>query len=166
MQTDIAATHTLLLGIGNILLSDDGIGVHVIRALEALEQNGEIGHVVALRDGGTIGLALLSEIEEFGALIVVDAMELGEVPGTVRAFQGADMDRQLGGKKRTAHEVALADLIMAAELAGCAPPRRALIAIQPGSTQWGLSPTGAVQAAISEACAMVKALLTEWNDAR
>lgn len=166
MQTDAIATETLILGIGNSLLSDDGIGIHVVRALEAIKRAGGIGHAVALRDGGTIGLALLSEIEQFGALIVVDAMELGTAPGTVRTFQGAEMDRQLSGKKRTAHEVALDDLIMAARLAGCAPPRRALIAIQPQSTDWGLAPTAAVEAAIPEACALAQALLTEWHNDR
>ena len=166
MQTDIAATHTLILGLGNILLSDDGVGIHVVRALEAREQKGLIGHVIALRDGGTIGLTLLTEIEEFGELIVIDAMEMGAEPGTVRCFEGAAMDAQLCGKKRTAHEVALADLIMAAQLAGFAPQRRALVAVQPEKTTLGLEPTAAVQAAIQPACAAIENLLTEWNDGR
>lgn len=77
-----------------------GVGVHVVEALTALET----GRNVTLRDGGTIGLALLSEIEESGALIAIDAAELGAEPGTVRVFSGADMDGQLRGKKQTAHE--------------------------------------------------------------
>jgi hydrogenase maturation protease len=166
LHTEIAATHTLVLGIGNILLSDDGVGVHVIRALDALEQEGEVPHVIALRDGGTIGLELLSEIEEFGALIAIDAMELDAEPGTVRTFKCDDMDRQLTGKKHTAHEVALADLMAAAALSGTRPRRRALVAIQPFSTQWGLSPTPAVLAAIPKACRAVLSLLGEWNDER
>ena len=138
VQTGVAATHTLVLGLGNILLSDDGVGIHVIKALGGLEDAGQIAHVIALRDGGTIGLALLSEIEEFGSLIVVDAMQLGESPGTVRAFQGPDMDRQLRGKKRSAHEVALADLMMAAQLAGFGPARRAFygLALRLGANQF------------------------------
>ncbi|WP_316205865.1 HyaD/HybD family hydrogenase maturation endopeptidase [Bradyrhizobium sp. SZCCHNS1012] len=163
MRTHVAATHTLVLGIGNILLSDDGIGVHVIRALDALECAGEIPHRVALRDGGTLGLSLFSEIEDFGSLIAVDAVELGAKPGTVRIFQGPEMDRQLTGKKRTAHEVALADLMSAARLTGCEPARRALVAVQPESTQWGLSLTPAVGAAILTACQQIKALLSRWH---
>ncbi len=164
MRTDVAATDTLVLGIGNSLLCDDGIGVHVIRTLEAMKLDGEIGHGVVLRDGGTIGLALLSELEEFGSFIAVDAMELGAEPGAVRVFQGRDMDRQLSGKKRTAHEVALADLMSAARLAGSEPRRRALVAIQPASTEWGLSPTPVVSAAIPHACRIVLSLLEGWND--
>jgi hydrogenase maturation protease len=162
MRTNVAATATLVLGIGNILLSDDGVGVHVIRALGVLKF-GEIPQVVALRDGGTLGLSLLSEIEEFGGLIAVDAMELSAKPGTVRIFQGPDMDWQLTGKKRTAHEVALADLMSAARLAGCEPSRRALVAVQPESTEWGLSLTPAVGAAIPTACQEIKNLLSRWH---
>lgn len=160
MRTDVEATRTLILGLGNILLSDDGVGVHVLRALE----EGEIGRHVALRDGGTIGISLLSEVEDSGALIAIDAMELGAEPGTVRTFVGPDMDRQLSGRKRSAHEVALADLIMAAELSGHVPKRRALVAIQPGSLDWGLNPTAPVLSAIPEACSAALSLIEDWND--
>ena len=166
MSFQVAATHTLLVGIGNTLLTDDGVGVHVIRELDALRRAGEIGHAIRLRDGGTSGLALLSEFKDLDALIVIDAMELGAGPGTVRVFQAADMDLQLRGRKGTAHEVALADLMAAAQLIGCMPERRALVGVQPGSTQWGLSPTEPVRAAISQACEIVLSLLGDWDDAR
>jgi hydrogenase maturation protease len=152
---------TLVLGLGNTLLSDDGIGIHVIRALEDCGGAG-----LTLRDGGTIGLALLTDIEDSHRLIVVDAMELDEAPGTVRRFVGEDMDRQLTGKKKTAHEVALADLMMAAALAGTRPERRALVAIQPENLGWGLAATAAVAAAIPEACREILSLAEGWTDGR
>jgi hydrogenase maturation protease len=74
------------------------------------------------------------------------------------------MDRQLAGSKRSAHEVALADLIQAARLSGCAPPRRALVGIQPEVTSWGLEPTPAVAAAIPRAVQCILNLLEEWHD--
>ncbi len=162
MQFDLAAPSTLILGIGNILLTDDGIGVHVVHALQAMEREGAMTYSVHLRDGGTIGLALLAEIQDCDAMIALDAMELGAAPGTVRSFEGAAMDAQLGGNKRTAHEVALADLMMAAQLAGYAPVRRALIGIQPGSTLWGLTPTDAVSQAVPQACDIVVSLIGRW----
>jgi hydrogenase maturation protease len=166
MAVPVEQIRTLVIGIGNILLTDDGVGVHVIRALEALEQEDETDHMLTIRDGGTIGLALLSDFTDFGALIVIDAMELGAAPGALRVFQGVDMDAQLGGKKRTAHEVALADLMIAAELTDCAPALRALVAIQPGSTQWGLAPTELVSAAIPKACKTTLSIVERWNNAR
>lgn len=149
----------LVLGIGNTLLSDDGIGVHVALAVEAASTQ-----PIRVRDGGTIGLQLLAEIEPGAALIAVDAMELHAPPGTLRVFVGADMDAQLRGTKRSAHEVALADLMQAAEFSGIGPTRRALVAIQPEITTWGLSPTPAVTAAIPGAVAAILALLEGWQD--
>ncbi len=163
MLVEIDTIPTLLLGIGNVLLSDDGAGIHVLRALDAVRAEGGLAPSVTLRDGGTIGLALLGEIEQAEALIAVDAMQMGAAPGTVRAFVGSEMDRQLGGTKRSAHEVALADLLAAAHLAGWAPERRALVAIQPDSTDWGLEPTAAVKAAIPGACRSVLSIIEEWS---
>lgn len=156
-----AAARTVLLGIGNTLLSDDGVGVHVI---EALRRDSDLEASALLRDGGTIGLALLPDIEDCEQFIAVDATELGAAPGTIRTFTGEAMDQQLCGIKRTAHEVALADLLQAADLIGRKPPRRALIGIQPDKTCWGLEPTAPVQAAIPAACAAITTLLAEWND--
>lgn len=150
----------LVLGLGNTLLSDDGVGVHIVEALR-LEYGGRAG--IDLRDGGTLGLALLPDVEAADALILVDAAEVGGPAGDVRLFEGADLDRQLSGKKRTAHEVAAADLLDAATLTGCRPERRALVAVQPASTEWGLAPTSAVQAAIPAACARVRSLIERWQ---
>ena len=165
MSVKDAAARTLLVGLGNILLTDDGVGVHVIRALETMKRVDDFGHAITLRDGGTIGMALLPEITGYDALVAIDAMELGEKPGTVRAFQGPDMDAQLRDRRRTVHEVALAELMAAARLTGRVPDRRALVAIQPGSTQWGLSPTEAVNAAIPKACETALSLIEEWRNA-
>lgn len=151
-------TAILVLGLGNVLQADDGVGIHVIRALEAM---GLPSHV-ALRDGGTIGLSLLTEIEDCDALIVVDAMELGREPGAVGVFEGAAIELQLGGKKRSAHEVALADLLAVAQLVGRSPERRVLIGIQPGRIGWGMEAEGAVAAAIPETCAIVIGLIERW----
>jgi hydrogenase maturation protease len=157
-------SRTVVLGIGNILLSDDGAGVHVANSLTDMNAKGRIGHDITVLDGGTIGLSLLSEMESNCGFIAIDAMELNADPGTVRVFQDGAMDRQLGGKKNTAHEVALSDLMMAAQLAGIHPLRRALVAIQPETTCWGLFPKTAVAQALPEAVRCVLSLIEEWHD--
>ena len=149
----------VILGIGNSLLTDDGAGLHVLSALAS----GGLTEGIVLVDGGTIGLALLTEIEKAGALIAVDACQLGAAVGTVRVFEGTDMDATLGGTKRSAHEVALADLMDAARLSGSLPARRALVGIQPGSTGWGLEPGAEVARAIPEAAAEVLRLAEIWS---
>ncbi len=152
----------LVLGIGNTLLSDDGIGVHIARAVEAALC--DTARRVRVRDGGTIGLSLLAELDPGAPLIAVDATALHATPGTVRIFQGPEMDRQLRGTKRSAHEVALADLIQAADFAGIGPGRRALVAIQPAVTTWGTRPTPAVAQAIPRAVRAILELLEEWDE--
>lgn len=161
-----ASPRTLLLGLGNVLLRDDGAGVHVLQQLAGVETDLPYGSRIVRRDGGTLGLALLTEFDHIDALIAIDAMQLDAPAGVVRAFIGAEMDRVLGGRRASVHQVALADLMGAARLLDCAPERRALIGIQPATTQWGWGPSAAVEAAIPAACAEVRALLEEWNRAR
>ncbi len=150
----------LVLGLGNTLLSDDGVGVHVVEALRGASDHDE---AVILRDGGTLALALLPELETAEALIVVDAAAFSAEPGAVRVFEGAAMDAQLAGKRHTVHEVNLVDLMGAAELSGVRPERRALVGIEPKSFEWGLAPTDPVAAAVPRACAAVNQLIAEWR---
>ena len=150
----------LVLGIGNTLLSDEGVGVHVVRAL----QEGGPAEGVEYLDGGTLSFTLAVPIEEAEALVVVDAAQLQDQPGVLRLFEGEEMDRfLLGNRKASAHEVGLVDLMTVARLAGRWPGRRALLAIQPESLDWGESPTPQVAAAVPEACRRIAALLEGWR---
>ena len=149
----------LVLGLGNRLLGDDAAGPLVVDRLAVAPA----ARPAVFRDGGTIGLSLLPEIEDAPAFIAVDAAMFGAEPGTVRVFEGAAMDAQLMGRKRSAHEVALADLMGAAALGGRLPARRALVAVEPGCTALGLEPTPAVAAAIPQLCRAVDELLVRWT---
>lgn len=157
----MADTATILvLGLGNTLLSDDGVGVHVVTSLQQTTRHDDN---IIFVDGGTIGLNLLPDVEAANGLILVDASEIGAAPGTVATFEGAAMDAQLGGKKRTPHEVAAFDLIATASLLGRCPQLRALVAVQPQSVTWGLEPTAPVAAAIPAAERAVSELLHRWR---
>ncbi|PLX36254.1 MAG: peptidase M52 [Hyphomicrobiales bacterium] len=152
----------LVLGLGNRLLSDDAAGPLVIDRLSCSEQIGaDVG--VVLRDGGTMGLSLLPEIEDCDGFIAVDAASFGAEPGTVRVFEGADVDALLGGTKKTAHEVALGDLLGAAALNGAQPVYRALVAVQPVTTELGLEPTPAVAAAVPAMAEEVETVIRRWR---
>jgi hydrogenase maturation protease len=157
---DLRKDRILVLGVGNTLLSDEGIG---IRITESLRSQDRLTPNIKIIDGGTLGLSLLPEIEDADALIVVDAAEISAPPGQMQVFESAAMDQQLGGKKRSVHEVAVFDLLAAAALTGHLPEERALIAIQPASTDWGLEPTPAVQQAIAPACDAISDLIDRWT---
>ena len=150
----------LVLGLGNRLLCDDAAGPLAVDSLLA----SPCARGAVFRDGGTIGLSLLPQIEATAAFIAVDAALFGAAPGTVRVFEGRAMDEQLGGRKRSAHEVALFDLMATALLNDRLPPRRALVAVEPASLALGLEPTPAVAAAIPQMCAAVHELLSRWTD--
>lgn len=152
----------LVLGLGNRLMGDDAVGPNVVDALAA-EDDAPDG--VSWRDGGTMGLALLPEIESCDALVVVDAARYGLPPGVVQVFEGDEMDRRLGGRHHSAHELALSDLMGAAALSGGLPSRRALVAVEPADTGLNLSMSPAVSAAVPAMCDAVRALLTRWRTA-
>lgn len=153
----------LVLGIGNTLLTDEGVGVHVIESLRKspLADQSDI----ELLDGGTLSFTLAGPIQDAEALIVVDAAELKSSPGTVHVFQGEEMDRFLtSNRKSSVHEVGLTDLRVIAMLAGHWPERRALVAIQPRMVDWGEYPTDTVAAAIPLACEQIESLIGAWSD--
>jgi len=158
---------TLILGIGNTLLTDEGVGIHVLQALEtALAAEQPPIPDITLLDGGTLSFTLAGPIEEAEMLIVVDAANIQGEPGDWKLLQGEAMDAfLLGNRKSTVHEVGLTDLRVIALLAGHWPERRALLAIQPQLVDWGELPTPAVAAAIPPVCDAILELLRSWNHA-
>ena len=151
--------HTLILGIGNTLLSDEGAGIH---ALEYLRRRHPAIPGVHYLDGGTLSFTLALEIEAAEKLIVIDAAQLGASPGTVRCMTGSAMDRFLGSGRRSVHEVGLLDLMDIARLTDSFPVHRALIGIQPETTAWGDVPSPPVCRAFPEVVAHALGLLEQW----
>lgn len=151
---------TLILGIGNNLLTDEGVGVHVVRHLES--HHGDTPGVTFL-DGGTLSFTLADPIAEHDNLIVVDAARFGQPPGTIRTFEGEEMDRYLTGNRASVHEVGLMDLFDISRLAGTFPQRRALIGVEPKSVDWGEDPSPEVAPAVPQVAAMALALVQRWR---
>ncbi|MBN8509446.1 MAG: hydrogenase maturation protease [Burkholderiales bacterium] len=156
-RSGAAAAGTVVLGLGNRLLGDDAAGPLVIDRLARAPATS-----ATLLDGGTVGLALLPAIEDAKALVAVDAARFGAPTGTVQVFEGGAMDALLAGRRCSAHEVALADLVGAAALTGRLPERRALVAVEPAQTDLGTGPSAAVAGALPVMCAAVERLLQRW----
>jgi len=150
---------TLVLGVGNVLLCDDGAGVHAMRALAS--EQGDVPDVEYL-DGGTLSFTLAPAIEGVERLIVFDATQLSSPAGTVRCLVDREMDAFLGRAKRSVHEVGLLDLLDIARLTGFLPHQRALIGIQPARIDWGDTPTDAVTKGIRQAVQIGTGLLQQW----
>lgn len=151
---------TLVLGVGNTILTDEGVGPWVVDRLRALNPDVE---GVEWMDAGTLSFSITASVEDAEYLIVVDATELKSPPGTVRVFVDEEFDRMLGSHGRSIHEVGLMDLMNMARLTERLPMRRALVGIQPAIVDWGTEPSPAVGAAMPEAARAVAALIKDWT---
>lgn len=151
----------MVLGLGNTLLGDDGAGIQVI---ERLRVGPKIPQGVRCLDGGTLSFSLLDEIENTTALIVVDAAQLGEAPGTVQVFKDWNMDQFLRSKHScSVHEVSLSELLDMSRLTGHLPSRRAFVGIQPERIDWDVDVSPSVRAGLDTACTHIRALIARWS---
>jgi hydrogenase maturation protease len=137
----------LVAGIGSVLLGDDGVGPYAVRCLQAkyvFEERIEI------EDLGTPALDLIDHIAGLDALVVVDAVNNGEAPGTVSLYRKADLTRHVPAARLDPHSPALADALWAAEFYGTAPREVLLVGISSGSYQ-GCELSGPVRSAVEPA---------------
>ncbi len=142
----------LVLGVGNVLLRDEGVGVRVVREIEGLTASGRVELPAGTRlvDGGTLGLDLLPLIDDSRALLMVDAIDLGRAPGSVEVMHGGALQGAIAGHI-SPHQVGVGDLLAAARLMGTLPEAVALIGIQPAEIAVGLALTDVVEAAVPAA---------------
>jgi hydrogenase maturation protease len=154
------ASTALVLGFGNVLLSDDGAGVRLLDRLRT-----EVGpHVADFVDGGTLSFTLLPLIQATDALLVIDAADLKATAGSIELFEGGAMDQFLATAcRRTVHEIGLIDLLHMARLQGSLPPRRALLCIQPAHIEWSAALSEPVLQAFPDAIRQAQALLARWE---
>jgi len=151
---------TLVLGVGNTLLADEGAGVH---AMHYLKDNYKFPETEFL-DGGTLSFSLADAIAETNNLIIFDAAQLHAEAGFVRVFEGVELEEFLLSGCRSVHEVGFADLMDIARLQDSLPDNCALIGIQPEQLGWGDKPGATVRAAIPLAASQAAALIHRWLD--
>ncbi|WP_029011322.1 HyaD/HybD family hydrogenase maturation endopeptidase [Azospirillum halopraeferens] len=149
----------LVLGIGNILWADEGFGV---RAVERLRDGWDLPARVTVLDGGTQGLYLLPHLEEADALIIVDAIDYGLEPGTLRVFRDGDVPAFLGARKMSLHQTGFQEVLASARLLGRCPDRLVLVGVQPRTLDdYGGGLTPPVAAQVGPAVDLVLRLLAE-----
>lgn len=168
-QADVSESgtnRTLVLAIGNLLMTDEGAGIHTLNHLIARNADDPDLSAATIEyiDGGTLSFTIAAHIEDADNLVVIDAAELNSEPGTVQVFEGEDMLNQLGSCRLSVHEIGLVDLMDIVRLNERMPARFALVGIQPLTVaDWGDRPSEPVAAAIPRASAAVNELLREWH---
>lgn len=151
---------TVVIGLGNPLVGDDGLG---LAALEQLRARGTYGDV-ELVDGGTWGLSLLPVIESATRVLLLDAIDAGGSPGTLHILRCADLPRYLA-TRISPHEVDLQDVLALAELRGTLPHETVAIGLQPSRLETGCDLSEAVRTRLGDLVDAVEQQLATWRAA-
>jgi hydrogenase maturation protease len=149
----------LVLGVGNLLLSDDGVGVHTIRRLQEVAQ---LPEEVQVLDGGTMGLDLLYYLEGVSHLLIVDAVEVSQSPGTLTRMAGDQVPAYLS-LKMSPHEIGLPDMLFAAKLRDLYPEEVVVWGVQPETIKVGLDLSPPVAAQVDVLVEKILEELTQWG---
>lgn len=151
---------TLVLGVGNVLLSDEGIGVKVI---EEFVNRYDVPEDVEVIDGGTLGLNLLYFLEKVDRLLVVDALFGGGPPGSLYKFKGDQVRTYFKRRKLSAHDIGLQEVLGVAELIGKGPKEIVVIGVEPESLDVSLDLSPSVGGALEKLLNEVVEQLKEWG---
>jgi hydrogenase maturation protease len=155
---ELFSSDTVVIGVGNTILSDDGIGVHAARLLQS---DPRVPAGVTILDGGTIGLELLPYASDASRLLLLDAVNSGEAPGTLTRMTAKDLlDTSAGW---SVHQLGVADLIAALTLMSTRSQDIVVLGVQPASTDWGTSLSPDVEPALIGLVDAALAQLQLWK---
>jgi len=150
-MTNSNEKHIMVLGVGNLLFTDEGVGIH---AVETLLEQYEFSQNVSIEDGGVLGINLLGIISEADDLIVVDAIRNGGAPGTLYRLEGDDIPKRILAKN-SLHQV---DLLEALTLCQALDkvPETVIVGVEPEDIETlGLELTPPVQEKMGDLITMV-----------
>jgi hydrogenase maturation protease len=148
-----------IVGVGNLLLSDDGAGIHAVRRLR---RDARVGSAARIIDGGTVGTNLLAEVCGCEELLIIDAVDAGLPPGTTIRMDFSGPDRQKI-ESRNAHQSGIPGLLDDLRLLGQAPRQVVLVGVQPGAMGWGTELSPEVASALPVVTAEVVRQLDRWT---
>jgi hydrogenase maturation protease len=155
----------VVLGVGNVLLRDDGVGVRVVEALRSLVSHDPyaLPEGIRLVDGGTLGLDLLRTVEDARCLLLLDAVDLGQEAGTVSVLRG-DAILAAGGSWGRSVPGGVGELLSVARLMGWLPDPVAMVGVQVHDTDFGVGLSERVEAAMPHAIATARDVLRELHE--
>lgn len=154
-----ATPRVTVLGVGNVLLSDEGFGVRVAETLDAAY---DFPDDVQVLDGGVLGMELLRFVEGTEKLLILDAMKEGGADGKCRRLAGEEV-RAHFREKLSAHEIGVQDVLTFLEVTGKPIGEVVVIGAEPKSLKAGLSLSKEMEPRVSEAAAMAAEELSRWG---
>ena len=159
MSPRTQAKRKAVLGLGNLLNRDEGVGVRALKLLAARwgERRG-----FELLDGGVLGLNLLMIVEECSHLLILDAVNAGQPAGTIVELTKDQIPFQ-AGVKLSQHQVSFQEVLAMARWRGHLPAYLHLVGIQPGNVSLGLELSPMVERALSDVVSRAVAVLKNWE---
>jgi hydrogenase maturation protease len=148
--------HVLILGLGNPLLGDEGIGVRVVEELKGLE----LPDGVTVVEGGTSGLGIIGLMEGYQRVIIVDAADMGHPPGRVVRFTPLEAQFKTAEAPLSLHQIGLGEVLALAEALEVAPAELVIIGIQPSRIEGGVGLSPEVEGAIPQ---IIRIILDELD---
>jgi hydrogenase maturation protease len=148
-----------ILGLGNILMRDEGVGVHIANALR---QKYSFQPEITIIDGGTTGNDLLPYFEQHNNILIIDAVEFGESPGFMGLIENENILTHLN-TKLSLHHLGLSDVLSSMKLLGIQPDEVCLVGIQPKIMKVGLELSTTLSKKIPEIEKKVLTLLAKWG---
>lgn len=149
----------VVLGVGNILLTDEGLGVHVVEDLKA---NYTFTPQISLIDGGTMGMELLTYMRGMKKILLIDAVNGGEAPGAIYEFPHRELE-QYFTDHISVHEVGMQDILRIRAIQENPLEDAIVIGVEPESLDVGFEPSAPVQKALPEVKERVLRVLRKWG---
>ena len=149
-----------ILGIGNTLYTDEGLGVH---ALAALEETYGTDQQVQLIDGSTDGMSLLGPVEDTDYLIVIDAINAGKEGGHIIELHGDDIPAYYG-IKMSIHQLGFQEVLLASKLRERYPKNIVMIGMQPTSLELGIGLSETNEAQLPKMLELVEKQVNKWKN--
>ena len=146
----------LVLGLGNPLLGDEGIGVRVVEELKGLE----LPDGVTVVEGGTAGLGLIGLMEGYQRVIIVDAADMGHPPGRVVRFTPSEVQLKTVEAPLSLHQIGLGEVLALAKALEVVPAELVIIGVQPSRVEGGIGLSPEVEGAIPQ---IVRVVLDELD---
>ena len=156
LREDRPVSSVLVLGVGNILMADDGVGVHVVERLK----KHDIPRHVEIVDGGTMGFCLWSCLARREKVIIVDAVDMDAPPGSVCRFDPEAHDTFNVASAMSIHQLGIPHLIKIMGCVGNEPPQLVIVAVQPQVIAPGMSLSPEVEESVDAAVSMVRDEMT------
>ena len=159
LDSQVSLADITVLGIGNLLMGDEGVGIHLIQTLEKFYT---FSPSINLIDGGTTGLDLIPYFENCEKMIIVDAVDFQEEPGHIGTLHNEEIHYRFN-TKLSLHHAGLADVLSVIKLTDIPSPDMMLIGVQPLIVEMGIKLSDVISDKMGKVLSIIIEKLKEWE---